>query len=101
MRSPFIRQDRTLTLAGGETAGTALVVAAYYRFIDMFPTSAITSNTQAAERAFDGVVAKLDRHGWLTSVVNPMGPWVIDGSQSPEGQSFVGMMWAARTKAGQ
>lgn len=85
---------------GGETAGTALTVAAYYRFITMFPESATDTDVAAAERAFDGVVSKIDSNGWLTSVVNPMGPWVIDGAQSPEGQSFLGMMWAARTKAG-
>jgi len=66
----------------------------------MFPDSATDANVAAAEKAFDGVVAKIDGDGWLTSVVNPMGPWVIDGAKSPEGQSFVGMMWAARTKAG-
>jgi len=88
------------SLAGGETAGTALTVAAYYRYIDMFRSTATEANNAAAARAFDGVFAKINAQGWLGSVVNPMGPWVIDGTQSPEGQSFVGMMWAARTRAG-
>lgn len=86
-------------MSGGEAAGTAIVVAAYYRFINMYPDQASASTDAAAEKAFDGVVVKIDSEGWLTSVVNPMGPWEINGARSPEGQSFVGMMWAARTKA--
>ena len=85
---------------GGETAGTALTVAAYYRFIKLYPDLATDANTKAAAQAFDAVVASLDEDGWLTSNVNPMGPWVIDGTKSPEGESFVGQMWAARTAIG-
>lgn len=66
----------------------------------MFPDETSDALETAAARAFDGVVAKIDAEGWLGSTVDPMGPWEVRGTRSPEGQSFVGMMWAARTKAG-
>jgi hypothetical protein len=88
------------SLGGGETAGTAVIVAAYYRWLTLGPMNAPDWLRSAAAKAFDGVVAKIDNDGWLTQAINPMGPWVVDGAKSPEGQSFVGMMWAARTRAG-
>lgn len=94
------------TLALGDTAGTALSVAAYYRFLEIAPHLTSQDLTAKAEKAFDGVVAKIDDDGWVTHCVDPMGTygWVVypeDHSlHSPEGQAFAAKMWKARTDAG-
>lgn len=52
----------------GDSAGTAAVVAAFYRYADLFPWH-VGSGVQAkAEKAFDGVMAKVNGTGWLTQV---------------------------------
>lgn len=56
------------TLALGDTAGTALTVAAYYRFLEIAPHLTSQDLTAKAEKAFDGVVAKIDDNGWVTHV---------------------------------
>ncbi|OXG29456.1 hypothetical protein C359_04851 [Cryptococcus neoformans Bt120] len=101
----YMLQDNS-TLALGDTAGTALTVAAYYRFLEIAPHLTSQDMTAKAEKAFDGVVAKIDDNGWVTHCVDPMGTygWVVypeDYSlHSPEGQAFAAKMWKARTDAG-
>ncbi|KIR41426.1 hypothetical protein I307_03974 [Cryptococcus deuterogattii 99/473] len=101
----YMLQDNS-TLALGDTAGTALTVAAYYRFLEITPHLTSQDLTAKAEKAFDGVVAKIDDNGWVTHCVDPMGTygWVVypeDYSlHSPEGQAFAAKMWKARTDAG-
>lgn len=56
------------TLALGDTAGTALTVAAYYRFLEIAPHLTSQDLIAKAEKAFDGVVAKIDDNGWVTHV---------------------------------
>ncbi|WVQ66890.1 uncharacterized protein L199_005081 [Kwoniella botswanensis] len=101
----YLRQDNQ-TLAVGDTAGTALVVAAYYRFLKICPDKVNDHLTKLAERAFDAVVAKIDKDGWVTHAVDPMGTygWVVypddPNMHSPEAQAFAAKMWKARTEAG-
>lgn len=52
----------------GESASTALVVAAYYRFRKLAPWLTTDEMNQACDRAFDGVMAKVDDNGWMTQV---------------------------------
>jgi hypothetical protein len=75
---------------------------------------------EACDRAFDGVMAKVNDDGWMTQVsishhiiryiayqqvVDPMGSQGFlvypdnNTLRSPEGQAFLGMMWAARSAA--
>jgi len=75
---------------------------------------------EACDRAFDGVMAKVTDDGWMTQVsiphsilkriadsqvVDPMGSQGFlvypdnNTLRSPEGQAFLGMMWAARSAA--
>ena len=75
---------------------------------------------EACDRAFDGVMAKVTDDGWMTQVsishyeimciansqvVDPMGSQGFlvhpdnNSLRSPEGQAFLGMMWAARSAA--
>ncbi|WVW86267.1 hypothetical protein I302_108309 [Kwoniella bestiolae CBS 10118] len=101
----YMRQVNA-TLAVGDTAGTALTVAAYYRFVKLCPDKVNDALTRLAERAFDAVVAKIDKEGWVTHAVDPMGTygWVVypndPNMHSPEAQAFAAKMWKARTKAG-
>ncbi|ORX38179.1 hypothetical protein BD324DRAFT_619871 [Kockovaella imperatae] len=93
------------SLSIGDAAGTALIVAAYYRFAALAPRYATQTLTAQANKAFDGVIAQLGDDGWLTHVVDPMGTngWVVNlnsGQRSPEGQSFLAHMWVARTALG-
>lgn len=108
----------------GESASTALVVAAYYRFRKLAPWLTTEEMNRACDRAFDGVMAKVDDAGWMTQVsslqshchhrpdadtsiqvVDPLGSngFLVypdnDSLRSPEGQAFLGMMWAARSAA--
>ncbi|RSH82547.1 uncharacterized protein EHS24_007528 [Apiotrichum porosum] len=97
----MLTDDSTLSIA--DSTGTAGVVAAFYRFYIRRPDLAKALTTKAAQ-AFDGVVAKIDSSFWLTDVVDPLGTngFIVtpgSGTQSPEGQSFVALMWAARTAA--
>lgn len=102
--------------ARGESAGTALVVAAFYRYSVMAPSAVSPFQREKADLAFKGVLKKLDNDGWLqqvcllyvmeltSQVVDPSGKNgfnVDDDAISPEGQSFLGMLWAARTAADQ
>ncbi|WVQ74275.1 hypothetical protein IAR50_003872 [Cryptococcus sp. DSM 104548] len=95
------------TLAVGDTSGTALTVAAYYRFLKLAPELTSDNLTALAEKAFDGVVAKIGDDGWVTQVVDPEGTygWVVYPDDptlhSPEGQAFAALMWKARTDYGQ
>ncbi|WWC72107.1 uncharacterized protein I206_106067 [Kwoniella pini CBS 10737] len=101
----YMKQDNA-TLAVGDTAGTALTVAAYYRFIKLCPAKANPNLTKLAEKAFDAVVDKIDKDGWVTHAVDPMGTygWVVYPDDltihSPEAQAFAAKMWKARTEAG-
>ncbi|WWC64479.1 uncharacterized protein I303_107089 [Kwoniella dejecticola CBS 10117] len=101
----YMKQDNA-TLAVGDTAGTALTVAAYYRFITLCPDKAHSKLTKLAENAFDAVVGKIDNDGWVTHAVDPMGTygWVVYPNDlsmhSPEAQAFAAKMWKARTEAG-
>lgn len=86
-----------------ECAGTAGVVAAFYRFLVINPGLAEPMKAQA-EKSFGGLVNKIDDQGKLMSVVDPSGGNgfnMNDGRASPEGQAFIMLMWAARTAAGQ
>ncbi|WVQ84673.1 hypothetical protein IAT38_006828 [Cryptococcus sp. DSM 104549] len=99
----MLQSNQTLTV--GDTAGTALVVAAYYRFREIAPWLASDELTDKAEQAFDGVVAKIDSDGWVTHAVDPMGTytWTVypddPTMHSPEAQAFAAKMWRARTEA--
>ncbi|WWC91811.1 uncharacterized protein L201_006758 [Kwoniella dendrophila CBS 6074] len=101
----YMRQANE-TLAVGDTAGTALTVAAYYRYINICPSKKDDKLLQSAEKAFDSVVDKIDNNGWVLHEVDPQGTygWVVypdDKSfHSPEAQAFVATMWKARTDAG-
>jgi hypothetical protein len=52
----------------GESASTALVVAAYYRFRKLAPWLTTSEMNDACDRAFDGVMAKVTDEGWMTQV---------------------------------
>jgi len=86
-----------------DSAGTAMVVAAYYRFYALNQGLAAPMKDDA-NRAYNGVVNKLNDEGWLTEVVNPEGTSngfnVADWVKSPEGQTFTAMMHVARKDAG-
>ena len=86
----------------GDTSGTAATVSAYYRFRVLAPSHTNAWMDSKASAMFDAVVSNLSDQGWLGGVVNPQYPWAVSGysGQSPEGQSFLGLMWAARTAAG-
>ncbi|CAK9785697.1 hypothetical protein CC85DRAFT_288182 [Cutaneotrichosporon oleaginosum] len=89
----------------GDSAGTAAVVGAFYRFLVMRPDLAGPMKG-AAEQAFAAVVDKIDTDAWLTAVVDPQGTngflvYPDQNTRSPEGQSLLAVMWAARTAAGQ
>lgn len=88
-----------------ESAGTAGVVAAYYRFLKLRPDLAAPFKAQA-EKSFSAVVSKIGADNWLKEVVDPSGnggffvkEW--ENTRSAEGQSFVVLMYAARRAAGQ
>jgi rhamnogalacturonyl hydrolase YesR len=99
--------DPDPSLSHGDTAGTALIVAAFYRYYLYYPSRINAWALEQADKAFKGVVDKIDDLGWVTQVVDPDG---VNGflvyvnlatpMQSPEAQAFSGMMWAARTAAG-
>lgn len=77
-----------------------MIAAAYYRFRVLAPQKVSSWLDSRASDLFDAVVSHVDNNGWLSQVVNPDGPWTVYGGQSPEGQSALGLMWAARTAAG-
>jgi rhamnogalacturonyl hydrolase YesR len=94
-------------LSHGDTAGTALIVAAFYRYYLLYPSRINQWALDQADKAFKGVVDKIDESGWVTQVVDPDGTNgflvyinLATPMQSPEAQAFSGMMWAARTAAG-
>jgi rhamnogalacturonyl hydrolase YesR len=89
----------------GDSAGTTAVVGAFYRFLVMRPDLARPMKP-AADRAFTAVVNKVNQEAWLTAVVDPQGSegFLVHQDRdirSPEGQSLLAIMWAARTAAGQ
>ncbi|KAL7424293.1 hypothetical protein Q5752_001883 [Cryptotrichosporon argae] len=101
---PDYMDQGNATLALGDTAGTAAVISAFYRFYVLRPDLAGGLTGQAAA-AFDGVMSFVASDGWLSHEVDPQGTygWVVypeSSLRSPEGQSFLGLMWAARTAAG-
>lgn len=55
-------------VAKGESAGTALVVAAFYRFAVLAPNKVTQDHFGIAEQAFNGVMKKVDEAGWLGQV---------------------------------
>ncbi|KAI9634162.1 uncharacterized protein MKK02DRAFT_8291, partial [Dioszegia hungarica] len=94
-------------LSHGDTAGTALIIAAFYRYYLLYPSRINQWALDQADKAFKGVVDKIDESGWVTQVVDPDGTNgflvyinLATPMQSPEAQAFSGMMWAARTAAG-
>lgn len=101
----YMLQDNA-TLAIGDVAGTAAVAAAYYRFYTLCPEYATDALSSGADAAFTGVVNYVGDDGFATHVVDPMGTYGLvvypndPTLHSPEAQSFIGMMWAARTVAG-
>ena len=52
----------------GESAGTALVLAAFYRYSVIAPNAVDQAMRDKAEVAFVGVIKKLGEDGWLTQV---------------------------------
>jgi hypothetical protein len=54
--------------AQGESSGTALVLAAFYRYSVMAPDAVTQFQRNKADQAFKGVVDKLGEDGWLTQV---------------------------------
>jgi hypothetical protein len=62
---PSVTSD---TVARGESAGTALAIAAFYRYSVMAPDAVTQFQRDQAEKAFKGVVGKLGEDGWLTQV---------------------------------
>jgi rhamnogalacturonyl hydrolase YesR len=56
----------------GESASTALIVAAYYRFRKLAPWLSTAEMNEACDRAFDGVMAKVTDEGWMTQVSVPI-----------------------------
>lgn len=55
-------------IAQGESAGSALVLAAFYRYTVMAPNTITQTQRDAADKLFIGVVNKLGEDGWLTQV---------------------------------
>ncbi|BEJ12619.1 hypothetical protein CspHIS471_0210790 [Cutaneotrichosporon sp. HIS471] len=104
-RLPNYMEETDPALTHADSAGTTAVVGAFYRFLVLRPDLA-RGMKPAAERAFSGVVNKVDGEAWLTAVVDPQGTngfLVYPGqdTRSPEGQSLLAIMWAARTAASQ
>lgn len=62
-----MNQDNA-TLAVGDASGTALIVASYYRFVQLCPSHRDHKMAKLAEKAFDGVMSFVDESGWLTHV---------------------------------
>ena len=108
-----------MTLSRPDTASTALLVASAYRFFAIARQSGSYSDIVSAlddpvQTAFNAVVSHIYSSGVLTpaslaqrryskklimKVVDPLTWTVPDEAHSvisPEGQAFVGMMWAAR-----
>ncbi|TXT15672.1 hypothetical protein VHUM_00175 [Vanrija humicola] len=88
-----------------DSTGTAAVAGAFYRFLVLRPDLAAPLKPKA-DLAFRGVVSKINGANWLTAVVDPQGTNGFlrnDAAnvRSPEGQSLLGALWAARTAAGQ
>ncbi|KAL1413426.1 hypothetical protein Q8F55_001193 [Vanrija albida] len=88
-----------------DSTGTTAVVGAYYRFLVLRP-DLVKDLKPKADAAFRGVVAKINSDNWLTAVVDPQGTngFIRNdaaNTRSPEGQSLLGALWAARTAAGQ
>ena len=63
----FLELKRCMS-AIGDASGTAVVVAAYYRFVKLCPWQVNNKMNASASNAFDGVVAKISSDGWLTQV---------------------------------
>ncbi|WVR00122.1 hypothetical protein IAU59_007264 [Kwoniella sp. CBS 9459] len=112
---PDFMQDPDPRLSIGDTAGTALTVAAYYRFCVLAPEYTNTDDSadtevaawmkEQAEKAFDAVVGFIDDDGWVRHAVNPQGDgWLVYPDDptilSPEAQAFAAILWKARTDAG-
>lgn len=89
-----------------ETAGTAAVVAAYYRLLAQDGDEGGGAGGAfsdpwlfaAAERAYAGVMAHVADDGTVRGCVDPSGADFdnADTDDSPEGHAFVPLMWAAR-----
>ena len=95
-----------------------MIAAAYYRFRVIAPGKIAPWLDSRASDLFDAVVNQVDGNGWLNhvgsicvlrrsltdvtpgQVVNPEYPWSVYSGQSPEGQSVLGLLWAARSAAG-
>jgi hypothetical protein len=85
-----------------ESAGTAIVAAAFYRFYALAPDLAKPMEADA-NRAYNGVMKQL-QDGVLRGCVDPSGQGAVSFARimdepSPEGQSFVVLMYAARQDA--
>jgi hypothetical protein len=65
---PWILLAPLTGLDQGESAGTALVLAAFYRYSVIAPNAVDQAMRDKAEVAFGGVMKKLGEDGWLTQV---------------------------------
>jgi len=59
-------------VARGESAGTALVTAAFYRYSVMAPDAITQFQRDQADKAFKGVLGHLGDDGWLKQVCLPV-----------------------------
>lgn len=87
--------DQVEETSWADTSGTALLTATSFRHA-VFTKS--TTHVDAAQRAYGLVENSVDSSGALQGTIDPLtfvAP-TAEGSLSPEGQSFVMMMRAAR-----
>lgn len=87
--------DQTQEYSWADTSGTALLAATSFRHA-VFTNS--TKHVDAANRAYTLIEKSVDENGVLHGTIDPMtfvAP-TAGGSVSPEGQSFVLMLRAAR-----
>lgn len=86
-----------------ETAGTAAVTAGYYRLAALYPDQIRDGKLDAAaEKAFNGVMAQTADDGTVSGTVDPSGADFDNANtdNSPEGHSFVPLLWVARKEFG-
>ena len=78
-----------------DSAGTALITAAAYRLAAITGDKTYIKN---AELSYEFVAQSIDEDGWLNHAVNPLtfNTPLTGDIRSPEGQSFVLTLVAAR-----
>jgi rhamnogalacturonyl hydrolase YesR len=75
-----------------DSSGTALIAASTFRLATL--TGDLT-HIPAAEKAFNLIKENISEDGWLMDVVDPLA-FDKPGTRSPEGQSFVLLLYSAR-----